>query len=411
MVEMPGIPLPAPKPVTALPEPAAEPTAGLAGKPAFTSSVTKIRTADAGNTIGVAIASLVGNEPKTVGTSVAERTAEVPAAEQPANPPLTDGAGGAPKHAMPAAVAAPPAEGNGAAAKLVETTPSKAQAAEAKPAEAAPVEIQGFEMWPAAPVETQAVQAKPAELAPTEAQAVEAKPVQIAPVETQAVETKPSETAPNESQATAAKPVTAPPEAQAAETKPAESVVEAKPVPAIAALVPTITSPASIIVDERPKAMPATVVREANGRPVSVFVSLKESKLYVRQGWKPLFDAPVSFEHPEQPIGTHVYTAMGHKVTGDGLRWTVISIPSSTRRAAEAKSSRKGAKGQPPHVKPIAVAGPLPSPATALDRIVIAPELVERISELITPGSSLIVSDNRLSDETGEYTDFIVLTR
>ena len=76
--------------------------------------------------------------------------------------------------------------------------------------------------------------------------------------------------------------------------------------------------------------MPATIVREANGRPISVFVSLKENKLYVRQGWKPLFDAPVSFEHPEQPIGTHVYTAMGAKAEG-GLRWTVVSIPSAIR--------------------------------------------------------------------------------
>ena len=83
--------------------------------------------------------------------------------------------------------------------------------------------------------------------------------------------------------------------------------------------------------------MPAAVVQEANGRPISVFVSLKEGKLYVRQGWKPLFDAPVSFEHPEQPIGTHVYTAMGMKADGSGLRWTVVSIPSNTRRVAELK--------------------------------------------------------------------------
>ena len=54
---------------------------------------------------------------------------------------------------------------------------------------------------------------------------------------------------------------------------------------------------------------------------------------------------------------------------------------------------------------------PLPSPATALDRIVMTPELFDRISDLITPGSSLIVSDNKMSDETGEYTDFIVTTR
>ena len=30
---------------------------------------------------------------------------------------------------------------------------------------------------------------------------------------------------------------------------------------------------------------------------------------------------------------------------------------------------------------------------------------------MITPGSSLIVSDNGIGGETGRYTDFIVLTR
>ena len=174
---------------------------------------------------------------------------------------------------------------------------------------------------------------------------------------------------------------------------------------------PAIAAPAAIIVDERPKEMPAATVKEANGRPISVFISLKESKVYVRQGWKPLFNAPVSFEHPEQPIGTHVYTAMGFKVAGDGLRWTVVSIPSRNHRAAEAKSIHKGNKKHREQVKPVEVQGPPPSPAAALDRIVMPPELTARISELITPGSSLIVSDNKLSDETGDYTDFIVLTQ
>jgi hypothetical protein len=159
--------------------------------------------------------------------------------------------------------------------------------------------------------------------------------------------------------------------------------------------------------------MPAATVQEANGRPISVFVSLKENKLYVRQGWKPLFDAPVSFEHPEQPIGTHVYTAMSAKAEG-GLRWTVVSIPSSFRRAAEAKNADSGRKGRREHAaKAVEIVAPIPnpSPSAALDRIVMPPELVDRIAEMITPGSSLIVSDNKLSDETGEYTDFIVLTR
>jgi len=181
--------------------------------------------------------------------------------------------------------------------------------------------------------------------------------------------------------------------------------VEARSIP--------IAVPPPIVIDERPKTMPATIVQEANGRPISVFVSLKENKLYVRQGWKPLFDAPVSFEHPERPIGTHVYTAMGAKAEG-GLRWTVVSIPSSYRGAAEAKNSDSGRKGRRERaVKAVEVVAPMPnpSPSAALDRIIMPPELVDRIAEMITPGSSLIVSDNRLSDETGEYTDFIVLTR
>ena len=158
--------------------------------------------------------------------------------------------------------------------------------------------------------------------------------------------------------------------------------------------------------------MPAAIVQEANGRPISVFASLKEGKLYVRQGWKPLFEAPVSFEHPEQPIGTHVYTAMGMKADGKGLRWTVVSIPSSTKRVAELKAiERPQVATTTRRSRPSRSRRRCRAPSAALDRIVMPPELVERISELMTPGSSLIVSDNKLSDETGEYTDFIVLTK
>jgi hypothetical protein len=45
----------------------------------------------------------------------------------------------------------------------------------------------------------------------------------------------------------------------------------------------------------------------------------------------------------------------------------------------------------------------------ALDRIAIPKEAVERISELMAPGASLIVSDEELSRETGPATEFIVL--
>ena len=197
----------------------------------------------------------------------------------------------------------------------------------------------------------------------------------------------------------------APTEAKSAEARSAEpKAVEAKP-----SATPVV--PAPVTVDERPKDMPAAIVQEANRRPISVFVSLEERKLYVRQGWKPLFETPVTFEHPERPVGTHVYTAMGMKAGGNSLRWTVVSIPSSTKRAAEPKATNSRKPRNDRAVKAATVVTPMPSASAALDRIVMPADAVERISELMMPGSSLIVSDNKLSDETGEYTDFIVLTR
>jgi hypothetical protein len=47
----------------------------------------------------------------------------------------------------------------------------------------------------------------------------------------------------------------------------------------------------------------------------------------------------------------------------------------------------------------------------ALDRIQLPQEAVDRISEILIPGSSLVVSDTGISGETGKGTDFIVLTR
>ena len=61
--------------------------------------------------------------------------------------------------------------------------------------------------------------------------------------------------------------------------------------------------------------------------------------------------------------------------------------------------------------KPQEPAPPLPDAAAALDRIVMPAQVMERIAGLIMPGSSLIVSDNRLSDETNDSTEFIVMTR
>jgi hypothetical protein len=83
---------------------------------------------------------------------------------------------------------------------------------------------------------------------------------------------------------------------------------------------------------------------------------------------------------------------------GTATRWTVVSIP-------ERSGLSKGPPG--PHIEPL----PPDQASTVLERIDIPQDVVDRISELLTPGSSLIISDHGISRETGKDTDFIVLTR
>jgi len=140
--------------------------------------------------------------------------------------------------------------------------------------------------------------------------------------------------------------------------------------------------------------------------PISVFVSRRSSKLFVRQGFSPLFDVAVKIENPEEPLGTHVFTAMEYQSEGAAIRWTVVSIPEEFPRMSEGATKEREAPA-----RQTALSVPSPDKANAaLNRIEIPQDTVERISELLTPASSLIISDNGFSYETGKDTDFIVIT-
>jgi hypothetical protein len=160
---------------------------------------------------------------------------------------------------------------------------------------------------------------------------------------------------------------------------------------------------AVIVADAADKiASPAEQKPSEPPRPISVFVSRKQSKVFVRQGFTQLFDMPVTIADADRPLGTQVYTAMALKDGGKALRWTVISIPSAYRH----QTAKRRGKSEDAEPEPQAASNPV----DALDRIALPPEAIEKISALISPGSSLIVSDNALSDETDADTDFIVLT-
>ena len=159
---------------------------------------------------------------------------------------------------------------------------------------------------------------------------------------------------------------------------------------------------------QAPGSAPAGVARQKIV-PISVFVSRKSSKLFVRRGFAPLFDVPVKIQNPEEPLGTHVFTAMEFQNEGAAIRWTVVSMPEEFPRmpGGSAKERKAAAK----RIIATTLPAPLPDKAnTALDRIEIPQDVMERISGLLTPASSLILSDHGISHETGKGTDFIVVT-
>ena len=123
--------------------------------------------------------------------------------------------------------------------------------------------------------------------------------------------------------------------------------------------------------------------------PVSVYISRATKKLYVRRnthkpapdGGGEVFDTtievPVTIRNPDQPIGTHIFTAMAKNDTG--LRWSAVTIDNSD----DAKD--------------------------ALERITIPQDVLDRIAPTALPRSSIVISDEPLSRETNYRTEFVAV--
>lgn len=117
--------------------------------------------------------------------------------------------------------------------------------------------------------------------------------------------------------------------------------------------------------------------------PVSVLISRKDQKVYVRQGLVPLFDAPVAVKDPDRPLGSHLFIATAADDDAMSLKWTALSVPGSASSAAE-----------------------------AIERVEMSPEIRARIGERLWTGGSIIVSDQPPSGETGaDGTDLTVKIR
>ena len=60
--------------------------------------------------------------------------------------------------------------------------------------------------------------------------------------------------------------------------------------------------------------------------PVSVFISRKTQRLYVRKNNMPVFEAPVTIRDADKPIGSFVFTALDNNGASGAMRWNVVSM-------------------------------------------------------------------------------------
>jgi len=133
--------------------------------------------------------------------------------------------------------------------------------------------------------------------------------------------------------------------------------------------------------------------------------------LYVRQNFKPVFDAPMLIKGDDRPLGSHMITAMHFDDDAASARWLGITLKrGSGRNSTYGKTAKKKKKNQSNEVI-LTEAVPEPSTAEeALGRIEIPEDVRERISRMLTPGSSLAVTNDGISRETTpKGTDFVVL--
>jgi hypothetical protein len=193
----------------------------------------------------------------------------------------------------------------------------------------------------------------------------------------------------------------------AAKVSEVEAQLEAAKADAQPKLDAVATTRQAAVAAETARTAAADAAREAarSLEPVSVFISRKTQRLYVRQAFQPILESPVTIRDPDRPIGTHVFTAMERSNDVD-LRWTVVSLEGGHQGGAVESDAAREHSGKDVEAPSADVSGA----KEALDRIEIPQETLDRIAGMaVSPRSSLIVSDEALSPETGNGTEFVVI--
>jgi hypothetical protein len=341
-------------------------------------------------------------------------------AEPPASPSLreqthTADAGETPATKAPVTMtdAAPPASSASPRDGAAIATSTVGDAASAKPSDASSSEIAKSEP---AKMDSDAALARRDDVASSDNKAQTTTAPEAAEMMSAVAETK---------MADAAKPEASPAVVEKAEAPKPDPVKSSEKTDGnIKAATDTATGAAGVKKDQnrlpdpdRPVASkpdPAAPAASKRAGQIAVFISRKDAKLYVRQNFAPLFEAPVTIAPSDRPLGTHIFTAQIDKGDANVVHWSVVSLPMPVRYAErrdedERVTRHRKMTGAVEVMKTM----PVPdSPAEALDRLAIPADAMARITEALSTGASIIVSDQGINaGETGEGTDFIVSLR
>ena len=124
-----------------------------------------------------------------------------------------------------------------------------------------------------------------------------------------------------------------------------------------------------------------------------------EAFIYVRQKQKDIYSATIELVEPEKPLGTHLYTFMSIDETSGMATWNGMTAKARGRLPGQRRKKGEGVEVEAQTM------------GQALDRIRLPKHVRMRIEDMLTAGSSLIITDTGHARETGKDTDFIVLTR
>jgi len=141
---------------------------------------------------------------------------------------------------------------------------------------------------------------------------------------------------------------------------------------------------------------------------VSVMVSRKDGKVYVRQALRTVMEAPVTIRDAEDPIGHHVFVAWPPKPGETMLQWKALSMPAEDVPVRRAKVTKEPTKDG---TASLLQAVRIETAATALDRIVLPDDVRAEIERLVFTGASLIVTDRGRGHDGAVGHDFAIETR